>query len=215
MLSIVVTCKGRLSHLQRTLPSILEQRTSLPYRVVVVDYGDPQACGAWIASQGNPMLSVIRCRTQTREFNVSRARNLGARNSWGEYVAFLDADVQVAGNWLEAAVRPLREGAVMSIPDWDQPGYSACMVSRKAFQLARGFDESFSGWGYEEVDFLSRVSRLGRIGKFPAEYLQVIDSSHLRTRYFKNKDFRATNRANHLRAIMRNMPVNRNGYGRR
>ena len=150
MLSIVVTCKGRLSHLQQTLPHILDQRTSLPYRVVVVDYGDPQACGAWIATQANPKLSVVHCRTETHEFNISRARNIGARNSWGKYIAFLDADVQVAEYWLDAAVRPLRTGAVMSIPDWEQPGFSACVVARKAFQLARGFDESFDSWGYEE-----------------------------------------------------------------
>ena len=73
LLSYITTCKGRLSHLQQTLPRIADQ----PHvECIVVDYGCPERCGDWVEAH-HPNVMVVRTGP-TEGFNASRARNAGA-----------------------------------------------------------------------------------------------------------------------------------------
>lgn len=47
-LTYITTCKGRLHHLQETLPLVANQPA---ISLVVVDYGCPDHAGEWVAKQ--------------------------------------------------------------------------------------------------------------------------------------------------------------------
>lgn len=84
MITAITTCMGRREHLETTLPLMLEEFDD----VVVVDWSCPQSSGDWAAKQG---AKVIRKKDQ-KFFNISKARNLGARQTQTRSVCFIDAD---------------------------------------------------------------------------------------------------------------------------
>ncbi len=91
-ITCVVTCKGRLQHLQKTLPLLLEQHYPASFEVVVVDYGDPDASFEWCVGLAHPRLIPLRILDNTELFNLSRARNCGANFRPADLFLFADAD---------------------------------------------------------------------------------------------------------------------------
>lgn len=79
-----------------TLDSILSQKTSLSVQILVVD-SLADRTDTWI-DQNYP--NVRRIAWASRLF-PGAARNLGARESTGKHLAFLDADAAAEPNWLE------------------------------------------------------------------------------------------------------------------
>jgi len=69
--AFVTTCKGRLHHLQQTLPLIAAQA---PDEIVVVDYGCPQNSGDWVEAHF-PGVKVVRT-TDDPGFCLPRALDL-------------------------------------------------------------------------------------------------------------------------------------------
>src|SRR6185369_6037579 len=92
----VTTCKGRLHHIQRTLPLIVAQ---LPKEVVVVDYGCPQSVGDWVETHF-PNVTVVRVGDDPG-FCLSRARNIGARQTSAPWICFTDADALITSGWTD------------------------------------------------------------------------------------------------------------------
>jgi glycosyltransferase involved in cell wall biosynthesis len=108
MASVVVPCKGHAEQLERCLESLARQSASFAYETIVVDSAaDPDVeavarrfAGIRIVSSGDDLLA-------------GPARNLGAGQARGEYLAFIDADCQAEPGWLAAAVEELSLGAKM------------------------------------------------------------------------------------------------------
>ena len=87
--SVIIPTFNRLSLLKSTLESVWRQ-TFTDFEVIVVDDGSTDDTAAWlseIASKEKPI-------TQIKQPNAGpgAARNNGAENSRGEYLAFLDSD---------------------------------------------------------------------------------------------------------------------------
>lgn len=213
--TVVVTCKGRLSHLRQVVPRLLQQRTSHNFAVVVVDFGDPDRCFDWVARQKHPQLSAIRVRDHIGEFNLSRARNCGACIATHELISFVDADALLADGWLDQAVAPiLSEQAVATIPNWRSPACGICVVKTSVFHRVRGFDESLRGWGHEDIDFIQRVGELGAVARFDSDLVHMIQHSEaLRVRFYANKNWRQSHVDNDAQAASRRGPVNPLRYG--
>ena len=213
--TIVTTCKGRLSHLSDSVPRLLRQRTSRKFLIVVVDYGDPDGCFEWVVEKSHPQLGALRVTTNVDEFNLSRARNCGASMATHPLVSFVDADALFGETWLEKATAPILSGrAVATIPDWQSPACGICTVRRSIFHRVRGFDESFRGWGHEDIDFVDRVSQLGSVEGYDANLITMIPHNpDLRMRYYTEKDFEMSHLENDERATIRQGPVNPDGYG--
>jgi len=211
----VVTCKGRLAHLRRSVPRLLRQRTSRELVVVVVDYGDPDRCFDWVARQRKARLRAIRVCDDVAEFNLARARNCGAGAAAHELIAFVDADALLAETWLERAIAPILSGeAVAAIPDWPSPACGICVVRREDFHRVRGFDESLRGWGHEDIDFIRRMAGLGAVSRFDGGLVRMIrHSAALRVRFYSNKDWERSHADNDAQAASRRGPVNPLRYG--
>jgi hypothetical protein len=125
-------------------------------------------------------------------FSVARALNNAAEHAHGDHWLLFGADhipdvkaVQWAAHQLrgyafvriydriayatEAATRIILSNTAFPLDaaDWHEGG-APCPgvlgVRRAAFELAGGLDERYEGWGYEDDDFLARLSSAHRNG---------------------------------------------------
>jgi glycosyltransferase involved in cell wall biosynthesis len=86
LFSVVIPTYNRAALLQKTIASVLAQNYS-DYEIIVADDGSTDETGQVLASFGD---KIRVCRQENK--GQGAARNLGARNSTSEYLAFLDSD---------------------------------------------------------------------------------------------------------------------------
>ena len=219
-ITCVITCKGRLAHLQKTLPLLLEQSYPALFEVVVVDYGDPDDCFQWCVRVGHPRLIALRILNNTDPFNLSRARNCGANFRPADLFLFADADSLVHRQFLLAVSQYFKPvGSVLAkrhCHDRNIDTCGLCLVRSEIFHRVRGYDEDFNGWGPEDSDFYSRVARLGVVISFPV-WLYPTTISHsnaLRTRFYNEKNLGRSAAQGGWQMARSNRVVNPWGYGR-
>jgi glycosyltransferase involved in cell wall biosynthesis len=196
-LSIITTCKGRLEHLQQTLPRMVEQG----FPVIVVDYDCPQGTAAWVAMH-YPQVRVVRHRA-TPLFNHSHARNLGALAAASEYLLFLDADVFLSPNVLERIKSQVQPNSFFCHLQADRNLFGACLCPRMSFEKVGGYDEQFEGWGGEDRDLYDRLTLLGlKVQDFPAHAMSAIPhSNELRTAFVQEKNIATSRLINRLYSL--------------
>ena len=173
--SIVTTCKGRLQHLQRSLPTFLAQQDA---EVIVVDYDCPQRSGDWVETHF-PGARVERVSDAPR-FNLSRARNIGAHAATAPWLVFCDADNLLLEGFAAAIdalrapnvfIRPYRESAdgPMAVP-------FPLACEREVYRAVGGFDDALEGWGTEDWEFVDRLLRHGVVQRlFPVRLVGILD----------------------------------------
>lgn len=170
--SFITTCKGRLHHLQQTLPLMLQQADS---ECIVVDYNCPQKSGDWV-SQHHPQAKVARNTTDTG-WCAAAARNQGANLASGEWLVFIDADIRLADDllgWLSPRLAPGKTFRAEIMRDkLDIFGTFVC--HRDDFLKVEGYDEVLRGWGKEDNDIYYRLRMAGCTEFFfPASFLNPI-----------------------------------------
>ena len=106
-----VPCKGRLEHLQRSLPP----RLGLPdVENLVVDYDCPDGAGEWVQEHA-PGARVVR--VEGAEFyNASAARNVGAAMARADWLVFVHADVIVGPAFLSHVKARVEPGVFFEAP---------------------------------------------------------------------------------------------------
>jgi hypothetical protein len=173
-ITFITTCKGRLHHVQQTLPTLAK----IPQvDIVFVDYGCPQKSGEWV-TRHFPEVQVVSV-TDDAGFCLPRARNLGAEKAQTPWLFFIDADMGVKpelGAWL---AQPLLDGTMYrsslenGIRKADTWGSFICQ--QDLFKKAGGYDEAFRGWGGEDVDLYRRLIEMGvTAAEYPVGYLDAI-----------------------------------------
>ena len=86
LISVIIPTHDRLVMLQEAVCSV-RQQTIDSWELLVVDDGSSDGTWQWLGSQ--PEIRALRLPTRR---GPSAARNLGAANARGEYLAFLDSD---------------------------------------------------------------------------------------------------------------------------
>lgn len=144
-ISYITTCKGRLHHLQQTLPMALAAGAA---ECIVVDYGCPDGTGDWVRRH-HPEVKVVTVADDPG-FNCSRARNAGAAVARGPWLAFIDADVLLAPGFLARIAPSLRSGVFYVAESGDPNLWGSCLVEQAAFREVGGYDEAIDTWGGED-----------------------------------------------------------------
>lgn len=160
LISFIVTCKGRLSHLQRSIPLLINQKES---ETILVDYSCEDSCGDWLL-RNYPSACVVRVLGQD-SFSLSRARNIGAASANGNILVFVDAD-HITNIGLSSHIYEIMMGA-----DWSSPADTSreadisgfLCVKKEVFDSIGGYDEAFKGWGGEDIDIMVRIRMSGAI----------------------------------------------------
>nr|WP_020408733.1 glycosyltransferase family A protein [Hahella ganghwensis] len=105
IVSFIIPHKGRTEMLEQTVASVLNlQHTNMELEILIVtqndhlDIGFPETPG-----------THVRVFQQPASLTISHLRNYGFSQSKGEYIAYLDADVALSENWLEAMVNLLQQ----------------------------------------------------------------------------------------------------------
>jgi glycosyltransferase involved in cell wall biosynthesis len=103
LFSVVIPTYNRLSLLQRTLASVRRQ-SHADFEMIVVDDGSTDATREWLASNGGSLRVV-----EESNRGPGAARNIGAQEAQGEYIAFLDSDDLWFPWTLDVFARAIRE----------------------------------------------------------------------------------------------------------
>lgn len=204
----VMPCKGRLSFVKQTVPKLLAQPGT---RLCVVDFSCPERVGDWIErtfSNEVAQKRVVVERVSGKDhFNKSQAHNHGARRAIREgatWLCFLDADTLVEpGFWghLEREARPGRFLVAGKYPDGTdvQCMTGLLLVEGKRFTDLGGFDESFHGWGGEDIELRLRLYLLGGLdfGFIPRELTHPIPhDDNLRSQFYGERNIIVSNHGN-------------------
>lgn len=171
---VVTVCKGRLHHIQQTLPLIVAQS---PDELIVVDYDCPQGVGDWVEANF-PSVKVVRVHDE-QGFCVARGRNVGAQNSTSPWICFIDADIKMAPGfipWMRQNLFPrffYRCDLKGDVQDLET--YGTCICHREAFEALNGYDELYRGWGGEDNDLYERLKRFNSgEAYYPADFVSAI-----------------------------------------
>lgn len=193
-IGFVTTCRGRLHHLQQTIPRIVAEQ---PDEIIVVDHDCPQGTGDWL-EKNYPNVIVARVRDGA-PFNLARARNVGIRLSAADILCVIDADILVQPGFV-AWIRRHARGARF-LRQAPQQGKRALqtwgtMVCPRRRLLHVGlYDEAFDGWGGEDDDIYWRLKAAGTSEEsFPFEAISAI--SHDEAERFA--EYREKERDTHL-----------------
>lgn len=197
--SIVTVCKGRLHHIQQTLPLMVAQSAD---EVIVVDYDCPQGVGDWVEENFNSV-KVIRVHDD-QGFCVARGRNAGAQNSSSPWICFVDADIKMASGFVEWMRQNTfssffyRCGPTNGKRDFETYGTFVC--HRRAFESVKGYDELFRGWGGEDDDLYDRL-KLFNVGEayYPSDFVSAIPHDDLeRVTFYSEKSKKNHHIYNHF-----------------
>ena len=97
--SIILLSLLRQQDTQRCIESIFI-RTKVPFEIIVVDMGASEEIIRWLNEMQKRHQEISIINNQTN-IGTSRGRNLGLNAARGQYIVFLDNDVEVTANWLE------------------------------------------------------------------------------------------------------------------
>lgn len=187
---------ARLSFLRRCLPAALR---GFPGNYCLVDYGCPEASGDWLEATYPEQVAngrmVVHRVSDVRQFHKTDALNQGARRALAggaRYLCFLDADTLVRDGfwgWLEECWDPAR--FLVAAPDCARSAFGVLVVAAQDFRQSGGYDESFRGWGNEDLELRLRLHlQAGLAYDFiPARFLSAIaHGDELRTHLYPEKD---------------------------
>jgi glycosyltransferase involved in cell wall biosynthesis len=161
-----------------SLKEAIEKRTDV--EIIVVDNSSTDGTLALLKSMGIKPVVLS-------DATISRSRNYGAEVAQGEYLLFLDADMQVSANWLDVIEEYMKDGqtdvlgfvdiAVGDAPWYAKiwayrikarrnkvklvdnlPGRNIC-VSKALFKQVNGFNEKLKT--SEDKDFVLRMHQQG------------------------------------------------------
>jgi glycosyltransferase involved in cell wall biosynthesis len=157
--SIITTCKGRLAHLQQSLPRSTSQADC---ETIVVDVDCPDGTEAAVA-RDYPTARVVKLNDGPI-LNVARARNRGASAATGEWLIFLDADILVAADFVNRLQPLLKPGTIFRFGPSKgrvKGTNGSCILHRDDFAATGGYDEAMECYGGEDNDFYFRLALLG------------------------------------------------------
>ncbi|WP_409345576.1 glycosyltransferase family 2 protein [Paenibacillus sp. MBLB4367] len=190
--SLIFPVLNEGSHVKRTLASLLEARSSVPFEIILVDDGSVDGCCDFLRKTEDAGVKLLT----TPGLGIAGARNTGAEAGTGDYFVFCDAHLFFRDRWLDLLLKPMMQGiadavspAVGDADDPQRTGYGQTLdrslrvrwnrkrkapfptpvvpggcfaVTRRAFEDVGGFDNGLAGWGYEDVELSLRLWTFGR-----------------------------------------------------
>ncbi|WP_020533008.1 glycosyltransferase family 2 protein [Flexithrix dorotheae] len=183
LISVIVPTYNRCSLLCELLNSLLHQSLlSHQFEVIIVDDGSIDDTQKTVKEFQGKMFNLVYLE-QTNK-GPAAARNHGASQAQGKYIAFTDDDCIPESTWLENAVEAISQPNIDGIQGktfTDQrkvrplthqidnqkghPAVPTCnlIVDRKLFLKVGGFDEEFPFPHNEDADFAWRFKEIGNI----------------------------------------------------
>lgn len=203
--SFCTTCKGRVHHLKETLPKNLAATKDNPnVEFVLLDYDSRDGMEAWVKENFQSEITSGRLRyaklAPAEHFKMAHAKNMVHRIATGDILCNLDADNVIGKGYAEwlAGVFRKHPSSIVSQHAFtpmvavakridhkflhrDRPKIGGRIaVMRDDFYRLGGYDEKYSGWSPDDMDFTFRGRELGlkRVDTPVALLGEVIDHSN-------------------------------------
>lgn len=183
--SIITTCKGRLEFLKRTLPNLVAQ---VEAEIVVVDYDCPDGTKDWVASRfPDVRVAVV---TDMPLFNLSDARNIGAKLARAPWLVFCDADDLLIPSFTTEVLRRVAPGTYLrTMRDTPEGGRKASVplvCEATTYREIGGYDDALRGWGAEDWEIVNRLEHRGvREVLGPATLVEKLPhANEIRSRFY-------------------------------
>jgi len=166
-ISICTSCMNRFEHLKKTYLHNIEEGLKYPnIEFVLLNYNSQDGMDEWVKENLQDYIDrgIIKYiySNESEYFKMSRTKNITGRAATGEIITWVDADNYLNSDILFDVNNEfiLNEKIVMK-PDTGKDGNwdSGCQiyVKKEHFEKVNGYDESFIGWGYDDLDFSERV----------------------------------------------------------
>jgi glycosyltransferase involved in cell wall biosynthesis len=119
VVSVIMPCLNSEKHIAAAIDSVLAQ-TFRDFELIIVDNGSTDRTFEILGSLKDPRIRILSQPLR----GVSRARNLGLRESRGTFIAFLDSDDTWATDFLNEMYRALAANrlAVLAYCGWQNVG---------------------------------------------------------------------------------------------
>ena len=101
--SVIIPTFNRFNLISRAIDSVLNQ-TIKPFEIIVVDDGSSDNTSTFIKNNYKSVKLI-----KQNNLGVSKARNVGIKNSSGDWIALLDSDDEWKNNKLEVQIKSLSE----------------------------------------------------------------------------------------------------------
>jgi hypothetical protein len=203
MIAFCITCKGRVQHVQETLPKNLDDNPAGELsKFVLLDYNSGDGLREYLTEcHSHHLLSgklVVYSFPEPQVFHMTHAKNmvhrLGIREG-ADILCNLDAD-NFTGPFFDSFISEKFKdrgdvflwAKMFTHPNGKRPrGISGrIVVSAKAFFKLGGYDEKFTTWDHDDKDFNLRLRRAGYEGlEIDQQYLDVV----LHTNKMRFKDY--------------------------
>lgn len=172
--SVVVPHLNRAEHLKQSLDSWSNQTYGGQLDVVVVDFSS--------SIRDSSVARVVY--VDNARWNICRARNVGAKCTYGDLLIFSPADAVIVPSFVSDVVAQwdlfdawFVEGVMHKVPH-DPAADGLIVVKRWVNTRVRGFSEQMMenphGWGYDSDDYRLRITDMlstsgGSVGDYPVE----------------------------------------------
>lgn len=142
-------------------------------------------------------IRVIKADVGPQDWNLSHARNIGAKEAKGNVLVFIDADTILKASFLQYHISVLEPR--MFICGTLHYVSGCCIVWKSDFEEAKGYNEVVEGWGSEDVDFYARLEKLGvRKTHFKLSLIRNMPHSDgTRNEYYGKANIYETNNRNY------------------
>ena len=189
--SVVIPTYNRLPILKKCLLALEKQHWDRElisdYEIIVVDDGSTDDTLSWL-DENKTILPHVRLFCQ-HHLGAAIARNLGVDKAQGDWIIFIDSDLVVTANFLQAHGQTLAAaqkkkgdnriftyGAVINTCNFENPtcepykitDFSAAYfatgnvaIAKKWLLEAGLFDSMFSQYGWEDLELGVRLKKLG------------------------------------------------------
>jgi hypothetical protein len=187
-ISLATTIKNRLDFLKVTLPTNLRDNSGYAdLEFVITDYNCQQGTRQWVFDTFRDHIKSGRIRyiwvPDAGEFHTAHCKNICSRHSRGEIVCNLDADNLTSTGFPfylnEVFTKHNRIFAASRLGT----SVAGRIAMRKTdFAALNGYDETLTGWGYEDDDIKIRGERIGLRWEFipPRFCIAIPHSDELR-----------------------------------
>ncbi len=202
-ISFCTVCMNRLQHLKQTLlKNIQDNRTYENLEFVVLDYNSDDGLKEWIMDEMATLIEsgkVAYYRTEEpKYFDRSHSRNIMFKLATGEIICNIDADNFTGEGFAHYINEEFNKNSnIVIVPDTKKIFYYKrdvlgrfCALKEDFFKIS-GYDETMSGYGFEDDDLYQRFFQLNReeVVIKNKEFLQAIqhdDSERIKNEFNSN-----------------------------
>jgi len=171
-ISIIIPCRNEEKHISRCLDSVLRQEgLELDLEVIVVDNGSTDNTLKILYNYGSKITRYIR-----PDLPIAGLRNFGVEKSTKEWLAFVDADVEVDQHWARSLSRFLEDQARNGVDVKTIITGSTCLVPDTPTWVERVWYEQLMLRDASAAKYINSGNMIlhrelfGRLGGFDVSY---------------------------------------------